>query len=100
MGLLSDRIGRKSLVYTSSIVMVATYIIFMLARERNTVLLAGVLYGIGNGTYLSVDYALACDTLPSKEKAARYLGIWGVGAFIGTLIGPMFMGPALLLFGD
>lgn len=46
--------------------------------------------GVGNGAYLSVDYALACDTLPSKEHAAKFLGIWGVAAFIGTMMGTGF----------
>jgi len=100
MGMLSDRVGRKVLVYLSSIVIVAAYVMFMFCRSLPMALLAGAIYGVGNGTYLSVDYALACDTLPSKEEAARYLGIWGVAAFIGTLLGPMLVGPTLLLFGD
>lgn len=99
MGLLSDKFGRKVLIYASSAIIVCAYVGFMFTRERNAALLVGALYGIGNGTYLSVDYALACDTLPSKDQAARYLGIWGVGAFIGTLLGPMLIGPALLWFG-
>merc|ERR1712138_80527 len=86
--------------YISSGIIVVAYVGFMFARTRDIALLVGAIYGIGNGTYLSVDYALACDTLPSKDQAARYLGIWGVGAFIGTLLGPMLIGPALLLFGD
>eukprot|EP00566_Odontella_aurita_P011785 CAMPEP_0113595930 /NCGR_PEP_ID=MMETSP0015_2-20120614/40033_1 /TAXON_ID=2838 /ORGANISM="Odontella" /LENGTH=413 /DNA_ID=CAMNT_0000503347 /DNA_START=86 /DNA_END=1324 /DNA_ORIENTATION=+ /assembly_acc=CAM_ASM_000160 len=76
MGMLSNRLGRKVLVYISSAIIIATYVMFMFCRTRNAALLAGALYGIGNGTYLSVDYALACDTLPSAENAARYLGIW------------------------
>jgi len=100
MGMLSNRVGRKSLIYLSSVILVSTYIMFMFCRTRHAALIAGAIYGIGNGAYLSVDYALACDTLPSKDNAARYLGIWGVGAFIGTLLGPLLIGPALLLLGD
>merc|ERR1712196_503848 len=99
-GLFSDKFGRKTPIYISSAIIVVAYVGFMFARSRDMALLVGAIYGIGNGTYLSVDYALACDTLPSKDQAARYLGIWGVGAFIGTLLGPMLIGPALLLFGD
>ncbi|KNC83305.1 hypothetical protein SARC_04430 [Sphaeroforma arctica JP610] len=100
MGMLSDRVGRKSLIYLSSFIIVLAYIGFMFTRDLMSILIVAAVYGIGNGTYLSVDYALACDTLPSKESAARYLGVWGVGAFIGTLLGPMLIGPALLFFGD
>lgn len=100
MGMLSNKLGRKALIYLSSAVIVVSYAMFMFSRTRGIALLAGAVYGVGNGTYLSVDYALACDSLPSKDKAARYLGIWGVGAFIGTLLGPLLIGPSLLLFGD
>ena len=32
-------------------------------------------YGLGNGCYLEVDYALALDCLPSKETAGKDLGV-------------------------
>lgn len=99
MGLLSNHVGRKPLIYLSTTILIATYIMFMIYQSRFMTLIGGAIYGIGNGTYLSVDYALACDTIPSKDNAARYLGIWGVGAFIGTLLGPLLIGPALLYFG-
>jgi MFS family permease len=99
MGLLSNRCGRKPLIYLSSAILIGTYLFLMLFQSRAMALIGGAIYGIGNGTYLSVDYALACDTIPSKDNAARYLGIWGVGAFIGTLLGPLLIGPALLYFG-
>jgi len=100
-GIVCIPLGRKVLIYLSSLTLAVSYCgLAFIARDMKGALLFGAIYGIGNGTYLSVDYALACDTLPSKEKAARYLGIWGVGAFIGTLFGPLLIGPALILFGD
>ena len=56
-------------------------------------------YGIGNGMFLSVDYALACDTLPSLESAAQGLGVWGVSAFLGSTTGPLIAAPLLAYFG-
>ena len=32
--------------------------------------------GLGFGTFLSLDFALAVDVLPSQKNAARDLGIW------------------------
>ena len=55
--------------------------------------------GIGNGMFLSVDYALACDTLPSLESAAQGLGVWGVSAFLGSTLGPLIAAPLLAYFG-
>ena len=49
-------------------------------------MLAG-LYGIGNGAFLVVDYAIAIDTLPDKDHMARDLGLWGIGAFLGSAVG-------------
>ena len=46
--------------------------------------------GFGNGCYQAVDLALAVDTLPDAAEAARYLGVWGVGAFVGVCLGPLF----------
>lgn len=86
MGLLSDRVGRKPLIYISGLVIILTYVEFMFVSSQAAVLIGGAIYGIGNGAYLSVDYALACDALPNKENAAKFLGIWGVAAFIGTMV--------------
>ena len=49
--------------------------------------------------FLSVDYALACDTLPSLESAAQGLGVWGVSAFLGSTLGPLIAAPLLAYFG-
>lgn len=50
--------------------------------------------------FLSVDYALACDVLPSLEHAAQSLGVWGVSAFLGSTLGPLVAGPLLTQFGS
>ena len=69
------------------------------APSIGVVLLLGIGFGVGNGMFLSVDYALACDTLPSFDSAAQGLGVWGVSAFLGSTIGPLIAGPLLAYFG-
>ena len=59
----------------------------------------GLLGGLGNGAYQAVDLALAVDTLPDHAQSAQYMGIWGVGAFIGITVGPLIGGPLLFGFG-
>lgn len=98
-GHLSDRYGRKPLVYCSCALMAAVYGGFALSPTIDVVLWLGVGYGIGNGMFLSVDYALACDTLPSLESAAQGLGVWGVSAFLGSTVGPLIAAPLLAYFG-
>lgn len=46
-----------------------------------------------------MDSALAIDTLPNPQEAAKFLGIWGVASFLGTALGPMLGGPALYFVG-
>ena len=70
-GHLSDVYGRKPLVYASCVLMVLVYLGFACSPSIKLVLLLGVSYGVGNGMFLSVDYALACDTLPSLDSAAQ-----------------------------
>jgi len=41
-------------------------------------LLLGGLYGIGYGLYYAVDWALACDTLPDHDDAAKDMGLFHV----------------------
>mmetsp|Transcript_6487 Transcript_6487/g.10230 ORF Transcript_6487/g.10230 Transcript_6487/m.10230 type:complete len:468 (+) Transcript_6487:529-1932(+) len=99
-GILSDKIGRRPLVYVSCAGMATVYIGWSFSTRMVEILLWSCLFGIANGTYLSVDYALACDTIPDKEKhAAQALGVWGVAAFLGTTIGPVLSGPILYLVG-
>jgi len=98
-GHLSDLYGRKPLVWTACAFMAIVYLGFACTPDLRTVLLLGVAYGIGNGVFLSVDYALACDTLPSFENAAQGLGVWGVSAFLGSTTGPLIAAPLLAYFG-
>ena len=99
-GRLSDRTGRKPMVYMSCLFMGIVYSGFACSPSISVVLSLGVLYGIGNGMFLSVDYALACDVLPSLEHAAQSLGVWGVSAFLGSTMGPLVAGPLLTRFGS
>ena len=87
--------GRKPLVYASCVVMALFYCGMAAAPGVEVVFPLCILFGVGNGMYLSVDYALACDVLPSLETAAESLGVWGVAAFLGSTGGPLLAGPLL-----
>jgi MFS family permease len=87
-GLLSDVFGRKPLIVIACAGIISVYIMFMYIHRLTSIMYIGVYYGALNGMFLSVDYALAIDCLPSRENAARWLAVWGVASFIGTSIGP------------
>jgi len=70
------------------------------ASRASAIVFFGLVGGFGNGCYQAVDLALAVDTLPDAAEAARYLGVWGVGAFVGVCLGPLFGAPLLYAFGQ
>ena len=99
-GLLSDKFGRKPLVYAACLGMGAIYMAMPFFAKEETVMILGFCWGVFNGCFVAVDFALAIDTLPCKEEAAKFLGVWGVSAFVGTTIGPITGGLALYFFGQ
>jgi len=64
---------------------------FVLGRTGNagiaSILVAGIIYGIGNGAYLAADWALCLATIPDKDRASYYLGCWGLSGFFGGTFG-------------
>ena len=101
IGNLSDSIGFKKLVIASCVMIGAVYAGFIgviWRPQMDFVYMLGLLFGVANGAFLAVDYALACDVLVNKDEIGRDMGLWGVGAFIGTTLGPIILGPMLQSF--
>lgn len=98
-GSLSDRIGRKILVYVACGLMALVDLWWSLSHNMWEVIIGAVFYGLATGCFLSVDLALAIETI-NKEIAAQALGIWGVAAFFGTTLGPALSGPLLEFWGS
>jgi len=98
---LSNHYGRKPVIYAASGTMSCTFFLYVIAPKVGDggswplVVFAGLCYGIGSGAYLSVDYALALDCMPSGKTAAEAFGLWGVAGFIGTSVGPIVGGVLL-----
>lgn len=86
-GWISDRKGRKGLVYLSGTVMTIVCLIFIWFPSQGFALFAGACFGIGYGAYSSVDWALTCDVLPQTDEAGKFLGLWSAMGIIPQVVG-------------
>jgi len=77
-GILSDRFGRKFMVYISSALQAIVPIVFIFFSPFALVVTLGLVFGLGYGAYQAVDWALASDVLPSQEDYAKDMGVWHV----------------------
>ncbi len=99
-GMISDRIGRRPLIYMSCILMAFTYLAWSLSTTMWYLTLVSVFFGFANGCFISVEFAIGCDAIPDKEeKGAQALGVWGIAGFLGSTMGPMLNGPLLFIVG-
>jgi MFS family permease len=88
-GSLSDRIGRKRLIYVSGGLMAASSTVYVLAGAHPALWVMGVsaaLFGVGNSMYSSVDWAFALDALPARETAGKDMGIWHVSMVLPGVV--------------
>ena len=98
-GKLSDRIGRKKVVYVSNAVIALFALGFIFCRNLEQVLLVGVLFGLGYGAYISVDYALGTDVLPSQADAAKEMAVWHIAMTLPQSIAAPVAGVLITQFG-
>ena len=103
-GHLSDRWGRRKLfVYASGGLQaaVASVLLFGLVRSVAVVFVLGVLFGIGYGLYVAVDWAIACDVLPDREKSSgRDMGLWHIAFTLPPALAPAAFAPILHAFNQ
>lgn len=97
-GALSDRVGRRGIVWGAGILMAVPGLLFLTAPSFPLLLGLSVVFGLGYGAFTSVDWALATDVLPSRDAAAKDMGIWGIAATLPQVLAPLIGGPLLDTF--
>jgi len=105
---VSDRIGRKRVIWASCAMGAAGLAIVATAPILPLAFLGTFLYGVSAGTFLAVDWALMTDIIP-KASSGRYMGLSNVAtasagvlalAIGGTLMDGVGGGPTSPTWGD
>jgi MFS family permease len=96
-GRRSDRVGRRAIVSLAGALMGLGALAFLLVRGLPGVLALGLVFGMGYGAYVSVDWALVTDVLPDPRTIARDMGIWGMAITVPQVLAPLLGGAIFLL---
>ena len=94
-GWLSDRFGRKRIVYFAGSFMALVGLVFVVVHSLAIALAAAAIFGLGYGAYQSVDWALVADVLPSQKNYARDMGVWNISLSLPQVVAPVIGGPII-----
>lgn len=92
-GWLTDRFGKKPLIFLSGILASIGTLLVILTPSMPLIYVGGVLIGLASGIFFVANWALGTELVPQKE-AGRWLGISnlagaGAGAIGGYIGGPI-----------
>jgi MFS family permease len=97
-GLWSDRLQRrKAFVTVSGVVTGLGALILAIVPTWPGAIAGAVVFGIGYGVYLSVDFALCTQVLPSAEARAKDLGVINIAVALPQVFAP-FVGSFLVAY--
>jgi MFS family permease len=82
---ISDRIGRKPVIYASCVIGFIGVTIAALSPSIPLAIVGAALFGASAGTFLAVDWALMTDIIP-KASSGRYMGLSNVATSSSTLL--------------
>ena len=91
---LSDRIGRKPVIYASCVIGGLGLAIAGLAPSVLLAMVGALLFGVSAGTFLAVDWALITDIIP-RAASGRYMGLSNVATSSSTVFAVMTGGLVL-----
>jgi len=91
---LSDRIGRKPVIYVACVVGAVGAGLVSVAPHVAVAIVGAGLFGMSAGIFLSVDWALMTDIIP-RASAGRYMGLSNVATGSAPLFAAAFGGVVL-----
>ncbi|KAJ5598377.1 Major facilitator superfamily domain general substrate transporter [Penicillium hordei] len=85
---ISNAFGRKPPLYVSMGLFFIGSIIFAIAQNMNTIIVARVLQGLGGGGLDLLVMVILAD-MTTLEERSRYLGLMAIPSAIGNIMGPV-----------
>ena len=90
-GLLSDRIGRKSILLVSFSIFIVAYLGFALTQNQRLVIALFVFYGLFQGIFRAVGKSLATDFVPASMRASG-IGWYSTAVGVSQLVASVIAG--------
>jgi len=87
-GRVMDRFGRAAVAIPSMTVMALAHLLLPLTHSSGTLIMVGMLMGLGNGMSSGVVMTLGADHAPPEQRQ-RFLGVWRFMADLGNGLGPV-----------
>ena len=87
-GMLSDRIGRKSIMVLGLLFSTVSLFAFFFVKEYWQILLLMALYGCGSSSVFVMSSTMAADILPEENKAMLF-GAFDALMDLGMVVGPL-----------
>ncbi|MDQ1130164.1 MFS transporter [Microbacterium sp. SORGH_AS_0888] len=98
-GWLSDKIGkRRPFVALAGLIMVVGLVLLAFAPSLPVLIIAQAIIGLGAGSFLSVDLALATEVLPNPDDTAKDLGVLNIANALPQSIAPA-IAPGIIALG-
>ena len=99
IGKISDRIGqRKVFVYVAAYLQAIAAFLLAFVPDFNIALVGAGLLGLGYGSFMAVDQALATQVLPDAHSRGKDLGIMNIATAVPQAFGPL-LGAMIVLIG-
>ncbi|GAB3822794.1 MFS transporter [Kribbella italica] len=99
-GAWSDRVGRRKIFVTGSgLVMAVAAVVLAVVPTWPGAIAGAIILGTGFGVYLSVDFALLTEVLPSARDRAKDLGVINIANSLPQVVAPALAAPIVKYAG-
>jgi len=99
VGKISDRVGkRKAFVYLAAYLQGLAALILAFVPDFTIAMIAAAILGLGYGSFMAVDQALATQVLPDAHSRGKDLGIMNIATAVPQAIAPLLGALLIVIF--